>query len=63
MCDELPNLDKENFEVVVDYFELLKGKIFIRIGDFEQIVPVVKGGPIEQIKMACIQNSKYWPSF
>ena len=63
MCDELPNLDKENFEVVVDYFELLKGKIFIGIGDFKQIVPVVKGGSIEQIKMACIQNSKYWPSF
>ena len=63
MCDELPNLDKECFEVVVDYFELLKGKIFIGIGDFKQIVPVVKGGSIEQIKMACIQNSKYWPSF
>ena len=57
MCDEIPSLDKECFEVVVDYFKLLKGKIFIGIGDFKQIVPVVKGGSIEQIKMACIQNS------
>ena len=46
MCDEIPNLDKECFEVVVEYFKLLKGKIFIGIGDFKQIVPVVEGGSI-----------------
>ena len=33
------------------------------MGDFRQIVPVVKGGSVDQIKMACIQNSKYWPYF
>ena len=65
VCDEFPNLDKENFETVTEHeeFDHLKGKIFIGIGDFQQIAPVVKFGSMEQIKMACIQNSKYWPSF
>ena len=32
------------------------------VGDFGQIVPVKKkGGSIEQVKMACIQNSKHLP--
>jgi len=63
LCDEFPNLDKECFEAVCKYFDDLKGKVFVGVGDFRQIVPVVKGGSVDQIKMACIQNSKYWPNF
>ena len=65
MCDEFPNLPKECFEAAAEHeiFDYFRGKIFIGIGDFQQIAPVVKFGSMEQIKMACIQNSKYWPSF
>jgi hypothetical protein len=65
MCDEFPNLPKECFEAATEHeiFDYFRGKVYIGIGDFQQIAPVVKYGSIEQIKMACIQSSKYWQSF
>ena len=53
LCDEFAYLDKECFEeeVVEEYIKGRTGKIFIGIGDFKQIVPVVRGRSIEKIKM------------
>ena len=58
LCDEFANLDEECFDAVCQEFDFLRGKIFVGVRDFRQIVPVKKGGSIEQVKMACIQNSK-----
>ena len=63
LCDEFGNLDEECFDAVCQSFDYLRGKVFVGVGDFKQIAPVKKGGTIEQIKMACIQNSKHWPYF
>jgi len=63
LCDEFANLDEECFDAVCQEFDFLRGKIFVGVGDFRQIAPVKKGGSIEQVKMACIQNSKHWPYF
>ena len=63
LCDEFGNLDAECFDAVCQSFDYLRGKVFVGVGDFKQIAPVKKGGTIEQIKMACIQNSKHWSYF
>ena len=63
LCDEFANLDEECFDAVCQEYDNLRGKVFVGVGDFRQIAPVKKGGTIEQVKMACIQNSKHWPYF
>jgi len=37
--------------------------VFVAVGDFRQIVPVVKNGTFEEVKNACIQNSRLWRHF
>jgi hypothetical protein len=59
LCDEFSYLDEECFDAVCQECDFLRGKVFVGDGDFRQIVTVKKSGSIEQVKMACIQNSKH----
>jgi len=41
----------------------LKGKIFIGVGDFRQIVPIVHSATVQDTISSCIQNSYIWQKF
>jgi PIF1-like helicase len=39
------------------------GKVFVGIGDFRQVAPVIKGGGFAETFNASVRSSYLWPSF
>lgn len=61
--DELPNQPRDHVEAVFHDMQDFAGKIFIGMGDFKQIPPVVKYGDRSMIVNASIRYSPLWTRF
>jgi len=67
LWDEFPSNHRECMEAVHRFIlrcgDECTPKIFVCLGDFRQIAPVVEGGDSGDIINACIQTSALWESF
>jgi len=61
--DECPSNEYHCFKTVYEYFNGLKGKVIICLGDWRQTAPVVKYGSVADTCKASIINSSVWNLF
>lgn len=61
--DEFPSNHLHLFEAVQRALYQNKKLVFVCIGDFAQILPVVKFGTPEEVMAVLITSSKYWEKF
>ena len=61
--DEMPSNHKELFEAAYRALNQFRGKVVIAMGDFRQILPVVKNANRVEIFDACISSSYLWSKF
>ena len=61
--DEFPSNHKECFEAAFEEMDRFQGKVFVGMGDFKQILPVVVLGEENDILEASIFSSHLWEIF
>jgi hypothetical protein len=61
--DEMPCNHKQLYESAYRATNGFKGKILICMGDWRQIMPIIKYGTREEIVEACIKSSYLWHEF
>jgi hypothetical protein len=61
--DEFVSNHKELYEAAHRATEGFRGKVLICMGDFRQILPVVKRAEAEEVIQACISSSYLWYEF
>jgi hypothetical protein len=61
--DEMPSNHRQLFEAVYRATDGFKGKVLLCMGDWRQIMPIVKSGSREEVVDSCIKRSYLWNEF
>ena len=68
--DEISMVHKDQLEVVNKLLQKIHrsylpfgGVTFITLGDFRQILPIIRGGNDDDVLKALLKNHDYWPNF